>query len=156
MKYTIIYPTEIGTLRLLSDEESLLALWFDDGKAPFDWKEAKQEVNYVLKCTIQWLDVYFSGQNPDFLPPLYLQGTAFQKQVLQALLEIPYGQTWTYGDISRKIFGSTKGSHAIGQAVGKNPISLIVPCHRVIEKKGLTGYAGGVYRKKWLLEKEKN
>ena len=73
MKYTITYPTEIGTLRLLSDEESLLALWFDDGKAPFDSKEAKQEVNYVLKCTIQWLDVYFSGQNPDFLPPLYLQ-----------------------------------------------------------------------------------
>ena len=93
---------------------------------------------------------------PCFLPPLYLQGTAFQKQVWQALLEIPYGQTWTYGDISRKISGSTKGSHAIGQAVGKNPISLIVPCHRVIGKKGLTGYAGGVYRKKWLLEKEKN
>ena len=106
-----------------------------------------------------WLDIYFSGQKPDFLPKLHLIGTDFQREVWDILLEIPYGQTVTYGEIARKIADKrglkTMSDQAVGGAVGHNRVSVIVPCHRVIGSDGsLTGYAGGIERKIRLLDIE--
>ena len=110
----------------------------------------------ILLQTKQWLDAYFRGENPLVTVPLSLEGTEFQKQIWNLLLTIPYGQTRTYGDIAREmaaLSGKEKMSaQAVGQAVGKNPISILIPCHRVIGTRGqLTGYAGGLEKKIQLL-----
>lgn len=108
----------------------------------------------------KWLDIYFSGHEPDFMPEIRLEGTDFQMLIWKLLLDIPYGQTVTYGEIARqaaKILGKERMSaQAVGGAVGKNPVSIIVPCHRVVGTGGkLTGYGGGIERKAALLELEK-
>ena len=114
----------------------------------------------IFELTFQWLDTYFNGKEPDFTPPLSLYGTPFQKMVWEILLTIPYGQTMTYGDIAKRI-AEQKGiarmsAQAVGGAVGRNPISIIIPCHRVIGTNGsLTGYAGGIGKKIYLLNLEK-
>ena len=113
----------------------------------------------ALAEAARWLDAYFSGREPDFLPPLHPHGTAFQRAVWDILRSIPYGQTMTYGEIARRLAAQQGLSHmsaqAVGGAVGHNPISLIVPCHRVVGANGsLTGYAGGVERKLRLLQIE--
>ena len=113
----------------------------------------------VLELAAKWLDVYFSGEVPDFMPPIKFRGTDFQKSVWETLLTIPYGETVTYGDIAKNIAeqrGVTKmSSQAVGGAVGRNPIGIIVPCHRVIGANGkLTGYAAGLDKKVKLLELE--
>ena len=101
----------------------------------------------------RWLDIYFSGHEPDFMPPLSLTGTAFQQRVWKELLTIPYGQTVTYGELARRL--GCRSAQAVGGAVGRNPISIIVPCHRVIGANGnLTGYAGGLDKKRALLTLE--
>lgn len=113
----------------------------------------------ILEDTKKWLDLYFSGEEPDFTPKLILEGTEFRRDVWKILLEIPYGETLSYKDIANKLMASGKyermSSQAVGGAVGHNPLSIIIPCHRVVGTSGsLTGYAGGLARKVRLLELE--
>jgi methylated-DNA-[protein]-cysteine S-methyltransferase len=120
---------------------------------------SRQEEHPVFWQTAVWLDAYFRGETPTAAVPLALDGTAFQKQVWSILLDIPYGETRTYGSIAKEMaaaLGKEKMSaQAVGQAVGRNPVSILVPCHRVVGAKGrLTGYAGGLEMKKALLELE--
>ena len=141
------YDSPVGKLFLASDGSSLKALGF--GNVP-----GETGSDSVLETAKKWLDDYFQGRfrAPEFhLAP---EGTAFQQKVWQMLLEIPYGETATYGDLAWKL-GKTMSAQAVGQAVGKNPIAIVIPCHRVVGAKGqLTGYAWGVEKKKWLLDLE--
>lgn len=154
--YTVETPSPVGVLTLLSDEQSLLGLWLAGQKYFFasygDGCAAKQETP-VLTQALRWLEQYFAGEQPSpGLLPLAPAGTPFQQRVWQQLLTIPYGKTVTYGDIAKALNSSPR---AVGSAVGRNPISIIVPCHRVLGSSGsLTGYAGGVERKTALLELE--
>ena len=108
----------------------------------------------VFAAAARWLALYFSGAQPDFTPPLRLRGTPFQRAVWEALRAIPYGQTLSYGALAARLGSSAR---AVGGAVGRNPIALIVPCHRVVGADGsLTGYAGGLERKRWLLALEQH
>ncbi len=161
MNYYQIYESPVGELLLQSDGESLTGLDFSGGRyAPA--KEHLQAVEKeipVLKQTKQWLDLYFAGRNPDFCPPVNPRGTEFRKEVWKLLLEIPYGETVTYGSLAKKMaekLGKAKMSaQAIGGAVGHNPIGIIIPCHRVVGTDGnLTGYGGGMDRKIFLLNCE--
>lgn len=159
------YKSPIGEITLLAKEDSLLGLWFDGqkyfaGVFSEDILQARHEDNSVILQTKEWLNIYFKGENPDFTPNLELIGTPFRKQVWEILQKIPYGEYTTYGTIAKKmaeINGKEKMSaQAVGGAVGHNPISIIVPCHRVLASNGdLTGYAGGLDRKQKLLEIEK-
>ena len=161
MEYIYRYNSPLGRITLASDGNSLIGLWFDQQKyfANNLKKELQEKELPIFKATIKWLDIYFSGKSPDFTPQLLLKATEFRESVWEILLKIPYGQTMTYGDIA-KIIANNKGikkmsAQAIGGAVGHNPISLIIPCHRVIGSDGnLTGYAGGIDRKYQLLKLE--
>lgn len=145
MTNTFLYDSPIGPITLTFDGEALTGLRF--GKA------ADDRVSPLPTKVHHWLDLYFSGRQPDFLPPIKLFGTDFQRRVWQALLEIPFGQTIAYGDLARRI--GCRSAQAVGQAVGKNPIAIIVPCHRVIGSDGsLTGYAYGIEKKRYLLQLE--
>ena len=157
MDYIQRYDSPLGGILLASDGEALTGLWFDGqryfaaGLAP---AHAERSLP-VLDEARRWLDLYFSGRDPGFTPPLSPRGTAFRRAVWDALRTIPYGDTRTYGALARRVGGRTGGARAVGAAVGRNPISLIVPCHRVIGADGgLTGYAGGLWRKARLLEME--
>lgn len=113
----------------------------------------------VFAAACRWLDLYFAGKKPDFTPQLSLHGSPFREMVWAVLRTIPYGETTTYGEIAAKIAAqrgvAKMSAQAVGGAVGHNPIAIIVPCHRVIGKDGsLTGYAGGLQRKEWLLRHE--
>ena len=162
MNYIYCYESPLGGMTLASDGENLIGLWFDDQKffgRFLDRKPLKKDLP-VFEETIRWLNDYFKGKNPDFVPRLAPRGTAFQKEVWDILLTIPRGKTMTYGDIAG-VLAKRKGiakmsAQAVGAAVGHNPISLIIPCHRVVGKRGqLTGYAGGLDRKEKLLLLEK-
>ncbi|MBP5545888.1 MAG: methylated-DNA--[protein]-cysteine S-methyltransferase [Bacteroidales bacterium] len=145
MTNTALYDSPIGPITLTFDGEALTGLRF--GKTDDD------SVNPPPTKVHRWLDLYFSGRQPDFLPPIKLFGTDFQRRVWQALLEIPYGQTIAYGDLARRT--GCRSAQAVGQAVGKNPIAIIVPCHRVIgSDASLTGYAYGIEKKRYLLQLE--
>ena len=206
MTYTAHYNSPLGGITLASDGHALTGLWFDGQKhfALTLANESSEDSNLpVFEQTRNWLDLYFSGECPDFTPPLAPKGTPFQQKVWRLLLAIPYGKTMTYGEIAQRVVetrliaslhgatpqdallrsASCRGAslrdaslhgasiqgtsiqgtllaknmsaQAIGGAVGRNPISLIIPCHRVIGANGsLTGYAGGLKRKKYLLELE--
>lgn len=156
------YPSPIGMITMAGTDSALTGLWLEGQKhfASTVSEEAKEEVTFVFSLTCRWLDLYFSGNQPDFLPPVYLQGTAFQKAVWDVLLTIPYGQTVTYGQIagvlSETLQKPRMSAQAVGNAVGRNPVSILVPCHRVTGSDGsLTGYAGGLYNKMFLLDLEK-
>ena len=162
MEYIHHYMSPLGGITIASDGEALTGLWFDGQK----YFEANLSVEHeekrleIFDITDKWLDIYFSGKEPDFTPPLSMKTTKFRKKVWKILLTIPYGKTMTYGEIAEKIAkdsGKAKMSaQAVGGAVGHNSISLIIPCHRVIGANGsLTGYAGGIEKKKKLLELEK-
>ena len=161
MDYTDHYASPLGGITLASDGEALTGLWFDGqkyfaaGLAPENGPKALP----VFKETARWLDMYFSGKAPDFAPPLHLRGTAFRRAVWEVLLTVPYGQTVTYGEIADRIAArkglSRMSARAVGGAVAHNPISLIVPCHRVVGSGGLTGYAGGLDKKAALLRMER-
>ncbi len=144
-----------------SDGESLMGGWFAEQKhfgGNLNLSSARNDSNLkIFKLTSDWLDVYFSGHKPDFTPPLAPLGTEFQKSVWSVLLEIPYGTSVTYGEIAAKIAGERKMSaRAVGVAVGRNPISIVIPCHRVLGAgRTLVGYAGGMERKITLLTLEK-
>ena len=154
----------LGQMTMASDGECLIGLWFD-GQLRFastiNAGEAEENDTLpVFSQTKQWLDEYFSGKAPAFMPPIRPQGTDFQQTVWQLLLKIPYGTTSTYRDIARKVAKergiATMSAQAVGGAVGRNPISIIVPCHRIIGTDGtLTGYAGGIERKEKLLSLER-
>ena len=161
MLYTMYYPSPLGRMLLAADGEGLVGAWFEGqkyyGSALED--DIWQEKNDILRRAEQWLDLYFSGTEPDFTPAIHLTGSDFRKQVWKLLLEIPYGQTRTYGDIAEQIAAEngrkSMSAQAVGGAVGHNPVSIIIPCHRVVGAKGsLTGYAGGLDRKAKLLEWE--
>ena len=163
MIYTNRCATPLGEILLAADDEGLTGLWFTEDQRHF----ALGLSDGAVECASpffdqarQWLDIYFSGRDPGFTPQLHLMGTAFRNRVGQILLEIPYGATTTYGDIARRIAAERGASHmpsrAVGGAVGKNPISLIVPCHRVVGSDGrMTGYGGGLWRKEKLLVLER-
>lgn len=143
-----------------SNGDALTALAFK-GQKHFKIKENTQEKTLpIFQKVTQWLDKYFSGENPEINFKLAQNGTNFQMTVWEILKSIPYGKTTTYGDISNLI-ATQKGikkmsAQAVGGAIGKNPIAIIIPCHRVLGKNGeLTGYAGGVLKKQKLLEIEK-
>lgn len=161
MSYYQMYDSPVGKLLLQSDGESLTGLDFSDGRyAPaVDELQAEEKEIPVLEQTKQWLDIYFAGRNPDFCPPVNPQGTEFRREVWKLLLEIPYGETVTYGSLAKKMaqkLGKKRMSaQAIGGAVGHNPIGIIIPCHRVVGNNGnLTGYGGGMDRKVFLLNCE--
>lgn len=152
----------LGEVRLRSDGESLTGLWFvgqvNDAKAISDL-EIKNDLP-IFGQVESWLESYFSGKQTSITIPLQPKGTSFQQRVWQILQEIPYGETMTYGEIAQRIAKEkgveTFSAQAVGQAVGKNPISILIPCHRVLGKNGaLTGYAGGVHRKEQLLRIER-
>ena len=156
------YNSQLGSITLASDGKSLTGLWFDEQKH-FPHKLISESIEAELPIftqTINWLDTYFSGEVPDFTPPISLQTTPFRKAVYGILLSIPYGHTMTYGEIAN-ILAEQKGiermsAQAVGGAVGHNPIAIIIPCHRVVGTDGsLTGYAGGLDRKTELLKLEK-
>lgn len=162
MQYINHYRSPFGGILLAADETGLTGLWFDEAKyyaAHLDPEQEERETP-VLARTKEWLTVYFSGKEPDFLPPLHMTGTPFQLSVWENLLKIPYGKTVTYGAIAERIAAQRGLPHmsaqAVGSAVGHNKISIIIPCHRVIGTNGsLTGYAGGIDRKLSLLHLEK-
>lgn len=161
MIYTSQYVSPLGAITLACDEEAVTGLWFNGQKhcgniLPPDTQGRERP---LLKEAKKWLDIYFSGREPDFLPPLRYDSTPFRKAVCDIMLTIPYGRTMTYGDIAARVAhqrGLEKMSaQAVGGAVGHNPISLMIPCHRVVGTGGsLTGYGGGIARKVKLLELE--
>jgi methylated-DNA-[protein]-cysteine S-methyltransferase len=161
MIYTSKYTSPLGGILLAADEVGLRGLWFDGQKyfARDLLDERTERETPVLSEAKRWLDLYFGGQEPDFLPPLHPVGTPFRQAVWEILLRIPYGKTVTYGEISKQLaekMGLERMSaQAVGGAVGHNEISIIIPCHRVVGSNGsLTGYAGGIDRKIKLLELE--
>ena len=142
-----------GTVHLYATEQHLKALLFKPW-AKIEKSVLTQQSNAVFEQTKSQLNEYFEGTRQTFSIPLELQGTDFQKQVWQTLITIPFGTTWNYGQLAVAI-GNKNASRAVGAANGKNPISIIVPCHRVIGANGtLTGYAGGLKAKEWLLKHE--
>ncbi len=144
-----LLQTPIGWLNIVADKSAVIAIEFDADPAG---SEAPNTIS--LQCCKQ-LEAYFNGDIQDFDVPLKMNGTDFQRQVWQALNNVPYGETCSYADIANRI-GNPKAVRAVGAANGKNPIPIIVPCHRVIGSSGkLTGYAGGLDLKVWLLEHEK-
>lgn len=162
MTYTYHYNSPLGGITIASDGKGITGLWFDGQKyfgltLPEYYEE---KVLPVFEDTRRWLDIYFSGREPDFTPPMSVEATAFRKAVWDILIAIPYGKTMTYGEIADKIAGrmglERMSAQAVGGAVGHNAISLIIPCHRVVGTNGsLTGYAGGIERKIQLLTLEK-
>lgn len=155
------YASPLGGILLSADALGLTGLWFDGQKyfAATLPDEAIEQETPALSTARRWLDCYFSGRRPDFTPPLHLIGSPFRQAVWQLLLEIPYGQTTTYGALAQRLAAKEGREHisaqAVGGAVGHNGVSIIVPCHRVIGANGsLTGYAGGLDKKIRLLELE--
>lgn len=155
------YDSPLGAILLAADETGLTGLWFDGQKFfARDLPAERVEQNTpTLSEVKRWLDIYFTGKEPDFMPPLHPIGSAFRRSVWDILLRIPYGQTTTYGEIARQL-AEKQGrpriaAQAVGGAVGHNKISIIIPCHRVVGTNGsLTGYAGGIDKKVKLLEWE--
>lgn len=171
------YASPVGLLTLAGDGPHLCGLWLE-GQEHFKEKlerrvlgdgegtvagciigEDVRDASPALRISLAWLDAYFEGRDPGTLPPLALHGTAFQERVWAELALIPHGELVTYGDIAKSLErrhpGRRVSPRAVGAAVGRNPCSIIVPCHRVVGADGsLTGYAGGLERKRWLLEHE--
>lgn len=159
--YLIVYPSPVGDLTLVSNGEALTGLWMagqkyfasgirepfvDGGNLP------------LLQEASAWLDVYFGGHAPKAIPfPLLPAGSEFQRRVWQALMQIPYGQTATYGQIACALGMKKTAARAVGAAIGRNPIAIFIPCHRVLSAAGdLTGFAGGIERKLWLMQHEQS
>lgn len=158
MNYVCYCLAPLGRMALYSDGTRLIGLYFEGSKHFGEVsKGIIQEAELpIFEETKRWLDVYFSGRNPSFIPPISLRGTPFQLKVWEALLSVPYGSMASYQQIGGRVEDTKRVScQAIGKAIGRNPIALIVPCHRVIRKDGgLGGYAAGIDKKKHLLELE--
>ncbi len=160
MTHTATYSSPLGPIVLRAEDDALTGLWFaDQANCPQFSGLVPAADCPALDPARRWLERYFSGRDPGFVPPVRLDGTAFQRSVWALLLGIPYGAKRTYGDLAAQLArarGLTRMSaQAVGGAVGRNPVSLIVPCHRVVGASGeLTGYAGGLERKRALLTLE--
>ena len=162
MIYTNYYNSPIGRITMASEGTALIGLWFEGQKYFADSikEECTEKVLDIFDDTSRWLDIYFSGKEPDFTPKILITGTPFRKSVAEIMLTIPYGKTMTYGEIAN-VIAKEKGiakmsAQAVGGAVGHNSISIIIPCHRVVGTNGsLTGYAGGLDKKIQLLKLEK-
>lgn len=155
------YHSPLGEMLLVCDEAGLTGVWFADQKYFPQNLSCEFSSHPILSQTGRWLDDYFRGVTPLSLPPLHLVGSEFRLQVWTSLLEIPYGSLVSYSDIAKRLAVrrgvSSLSSQAVGGAVGHNPISIIVPCHRVVGADGsLTGYAGGLRRKEYLLALERS
>ena len=160
-KFINFYDSDLGKIILTCDETGLTGLWFEGGKYVPELVTYEEKSSEIFDSAKKWLDLYFSGKNPDFIPALHQSGSPFRLAVWEILKCIPYGKTITYKDIAHKIAllkGIPKMSaQAVGGAVGHNTISIIVPCHRVVGSDGsLTGYSGGLDRKIKLLKLEKS
>jgi len=162
MIYTKTVPSPLGSILLSSNGEHLTGLWFE-GQTYFAATILHEDVTQdssrpIFRQVEEWLRIYFSGKEPHFTPALSPKGSNFRQLVWKVLLSIPYGETLSYSDISNQLLTREKhrtSPRAVGGAVGHNPISLIIPCHRVIGKNGdLTGFAGGLERKIHLLNLE--
>ena len=163
MLYSTTYPSPVGLITIVSTEDALIGLWIEGQK--YFIESIKEPITErpdlpILIETTNWLDRYFSGEQPDLkelnLAPI---GGDFRQLVWAILCQIPYGETTTYGEIAKqvaaKVGRKTMSAQAVGGAVGHNPISIIIPCHRVVGTNGsLTGYAGGIDKKIWLLNHE--
>ncbi len=146
---TAYLATPIGTAEIKGDENGIYSVSISDAE-----QKVSETIPEILKLATAQLEEYFSGGRQDFNLKLNAVGTEFQKKVWQLILEIPFGKTISYMELS-KIFGDVKAIRAIASANGKNPLWIFIPCHRIIGADGsLTGYAGGLWRKKWLLEHE--
>lgn len=163
MIYTAKYKTPLGDILLAAKDDALIGLWFEGQKYYPDFlnEEITENDNIdVIEHTKCWLDRYFRGKNPEITEQkIELLGSGFQKAVLKILCDIPYGKVITYGEISKKLAKmcglETMSAQAVGGAVARNPISIIIPCHRVFGKNGsLTGYSGGIDKKIKLLAHE--
>lgn len=153
MVYFTKYPSPLGELLLTSDGRALTGLWMDTRVCPAA-EMVRDDALPLFAGVRAWLDGYFRGQPGAITFPLSPAGSDFRRRVWEILLTIPYGVTRTYGDIAKEI-GPNMSAQAVGGAVGANPISIIIPCHRVVGAKGqLTGYAGGLDNKQWLLKHE--
>ena len=155
MDFTRGYDSPLGPLTLVSNGTALTELRLDGSKNITE----TQKILPIFRETVRWLDIYFSGKEPDFTPPLNMRTGPFRREVWEIMLTIPYGKTMTYGEIAKEIarrHGLEKMSaQAVGGAVGHNAIPIIIPCHRVIGANGnLTGYGGGIERKIKLLALE--
>lgn len=157
------YQAPFGRLTLASDGDNITGLWIDGQKydrATLEqpYRVCGQEIAVFAKAQ-QWLDIYFSGREPGFMLPLKPKGSAFRQEVWELLQKVPYGQTTTYKEIAGEIAArrgkQTTYAQAVGSAIGHNPISILIPCHRVLGADGsLTGYAGGISVKEYLLKLE--
>lgn len=163
MEYKKSYNCTLGTIYMRSDGEYLTGLWFEGSRDCLKHKMELEEKNLeIFDETIKWLNIYFSGKKPDFIPKYKIKNlTPFKKQVIDIINKIPYGKVITYKDIAKKVAkerGIEKmSSQAVGGAVGWNPVCIIVPCHRVVGTNGsLTGYGGGINNKVGLLKIEGN
>lgn len=162
MNFYASYQSPLGPITMASDGDVLIGLWFDGQKYDRSTlgESAVENVNLpIFEQVFRWLDSYFSGEQPDFIPPLKINGSHFKQMVSEIMLSIPYGATMTYGDIAnemaKRMGKKSMSAQAVGGAVSHNAISIIVPCHRVMGSNGsLTGYAGGIHRKKALLNIE--
>ncbi len=158
------FHSPLGGITLAGDGEAITGLWFD-GQKYFGTtlgERPTEELLPVFKDADRWLTLYFRGEVPDFMPAVAFppEASEFSRAVWELLLKIPYGKTVTYGELARDLSaqrgGARTSARAVGNAVAHNPISLIVPCHRVLGAGGkLTGYAGGADRKEWLLRLER-
>ncbi|WP_062551320.1 methylated-DNA--[protein]-cysteine S-methyltransferase [Peptoniphilus phoceensis] len=172
MTYKKIYHSPFGKILLIFDKNYLLGLYLENQKE-FEDKLKDEDIKFIdgenleissgeykiLKDIEKWLEIYFSGKDPEFIPAIKVYGSEFRKDVWDILLKIPYGKTWTYKEVGESLLAGGKyervSNQEVGGAIGHNPISLIIPCHRVIGSDGsLRGYAGGIEVKRKLLELE--
>lgn len=163
ISFTCKYHSPLGEITLACRDDRLTGLWFDGQKhygSTLTGRTEEADVP-VLRLAVRWLDEYFSGHEPQFVPPLSLMGTPFSRLVWRRLMDIPCGTTLTYKELTLRMAACGEcgagAVRAVAAVIGRNPVSLIVPCHRVIGSCGsLTGYAGGVWRKEWLLQAERS
>lgn len=162
MHYITNYDSPVGKILLACDEIGLTGLWLENEKYYANNLDSEHKVKEtpIFDKAKRWLDIYFNGKEPDFMPPIHMLGTPFQIEIWEYLLKIPYGETTTYGELAKKV-AQRRGiermsAQAVGGAVGHNEISIIIPCHRVVGTNGsLTGYAGSINKKIELLKLEK-
>lgn len=161
MHCTSLYNSPVGGILLAADEIGVVGVWFEGEKYYAYCLDTENEPKEtpIIKELKRWLDIYFQGKRPGFEPPIHMIGTPFQVEVWNILREIPYGETTTYKEIARRVAENrglkTMSAQAVGTAVGKNNINLIVPCHRVVgTNNSLAGYAGGIDKKIYFLRLE--
>ncbi|MFT8459901.1 MAG: methylated-DNA--[protein]-cysteine S-methyltransferase [Liquorilactobacillus ghanensis] len=162
MFYRANYQSPLGKIVLLSDHQALYGVWFEQQRhfgANYNLDAASSSVPRILEQTQQWLDAYFAGQQSTSTKLVVkLTGTVFQRQVWTLIQQVPYGKCWSYQQLAVKLqqrYGHKTAPRAIGNAVGRNPLSVIIPCHRIVASNGnLTGYAGGLEKKRALLALE--